>query len=106
MQFLLLQLFQSLHLALVGECLVSIARLTPKILEALMCSQDWTRNKYKGIYVVWVYKYTLFLLQTNYLFFIVDDKEKQPTTFWSCLQDIQEDLQVAIDLFFVTININ
>jgi hypothetical protein len=36
------------------------SRLTRKILEALMCSQDWSRNKYKGIYVVWVYKYTLF----------------------------------------------
>ena len=28
------------------------SRLTPEILEALMCSQDWIHNKYKGIYVV------------------------------------------------------
>jgi hypothetical protein len=27
------------------------SRLTSKMLEALMCSQDWIRNKYKGIYV-------------------------------------------------------
>jgi hypothetical protein len=25
------------------------SRLTSKMLEALMCSQDWLRNKYKGI---------------------------------------------------------
>jgi hypothetical protein len=30
------------------------SRLIPKMLEALMCSQDWIRNKYKGIYVVCV----------------------------------------------------
>jgi hypothetical protein len=30
------------------------SRLTPKMLEALMCSQDWIRNKYKGIYGVCV----------------------------------------------------
>lgn len=28
------------------------SRLTSKLLEALMCSQDWLRNKYKGIFVV------------------------------------------------------
>jgi hypothetical protein len=26
------------------------SRLTPGMLEALMCSQDWLRNQYKGIY--------------------------------------------------------
>ncbi|CAO2039575.1 unnamed protein product, partial [Urochloa humidicola] len=46
------------------------SRLTSKMIEALMCSQDWIRNKYK-----------------------VDEKNKQPATFWSCLQDIQEGLQ-------------
>jgi len=28
------------------------SRLTPEILEALMCSQDWMRRKYIGIYSV------------------------------------------------------
>jgi hypothetical protein len=28
------------------------SRLTSKLLEALMCSQDWLRNKYKGIFVL------------------------------------------------------
>ncbi|XP_052144497.1 zinc finger BED domain-containing protein RICESLEEPER 2-like isoform X2 [Oryza glaberrima] len=46
------------------------SRLTSKLLEALMCSQDWLRNKYK-----------------------VDDKNKEQPSFWSCLQDIQEGLQ-------------
>ncbi|CAN6326915.1 unnamed protein product [Urochloa humidicola] len=41
------------------------SRLTSKMLEALMCSQDWIRNKYK-----------------------VDEKNKQPATFWSYVQDI------------------
>jgi hypothetical protein len=27
------------------------SRLTSDLLEALMCSQDWLKNKYKGIYV-------------------------------------------------------
>jgi hypothetical protein len=31
----------------------------------------------------------------NLIFFhVVDEKNKQPATFWSCLQDIQEGLQV------------
>ena len=36
-------------------------------------------------------------MQTNsfaHLCFVVDEKTKQPATFWSCLQDIQEGLQV------------
>lgn len=28
------------------------SRLTPELLEALMCSQDWLRNKYRGTYDV------------------------------------------------------
>ncbi len=28
------------------------SRLTPELLEALMCSQDWLRNKYRGTYAV------------------------------------------------------
>ncbi|CAN6193527.1 unnamed protein product [Urochloa humidicola] len=43
------------------------SRLTPEILEALMCSQDWMRCKY--------------IDATNV---------KKPETFWSCLQEIQE----------------
>ncbi|XP_015695909.2 zinc finger BED domain-containing protein RICESLEEPER 3-like [Oryza brachyantha] len=46
------------------------SRLTSMMIEALMCSQDWLKNKYK-----------------------IDEKEKQVATFWSCLQDIQEGLQ-------------
>jgi hypothetical protein len=33
------------------------SRLTPEILEALMCSQNWLRNKYQGIYVVPIVDY-------------------------------------------------
>ncbi|XP_066160363.1 zinc finger BED domain-containing protein RICESLEEPER 2-like [Oryza sativa Japonica Group] len=44
------------------------SRLIAEMLEALMCLQDWIRNKYK--------------VQHN----------GDPTSFWSCLQDIQEGL--------------
>lgn len=47
------------------------SRLTSQMLEAFMCSQDWIRNKYKGM---------------------VND-EGQPATFWSVLQEVQEGLQ-------------
>jgi hypothetical protein len=30
------------------------SRLTSKMLEALMCSQDWIRNKYKGIFLLYL----------------------------------------------------
>jgi hypothetical protein len=62
------------------------SRLTSKMPEALMCSHDWIRNKYKGI---------LLFLFINMLSIDADDeKNKQFVTFWSCLQDIQEGLQV------------
>ncbi|KAM0876653.1 hypothetical protein ACQ4PT_036030 [Festuca glaucescens] len=44
------------------------SRLTPDMLEALMCSQDWLRNKYK-------------------------DSIKGDASFWTCLQDIQEEME-------------
>ncbi|CAA0825803.1 Unknown protein [Striga hermonthica] len=46
------------------------SRLTPEILEALMCSQDWMRRKY-----------------------IDANNVDKPETFWSCLQEIQERMQ-------------
>uniref|UniRef100_A0ACD5Y415 Uncharacterized protein n=1 Tax=Avena sativa TaxID=4498 RepID=A0ACD5Y415_AVESA len=45
------------------------SRLASDMLEALMCSQDWLRNKYKY------------------------DRNGDAASFWSCLQDIQEGLQ-------------
>ncbi|KAM0912808.1 hypothetical protein ACQ4PT_012606 [Festuca glaucescens] len=44
------------------------SHLTPDMLEALMCSQDWLRNKYK-------------------------DSIKGDASFWTCLQDIQEGME-------------
>lgn len=44
------------------------SRLTPHMVEVLMCSQDWLRNKYK-------------------------DAHKGDASFWTCLQDIQEGMQ-------------
>lgn len=75
------------------------SRLTSKMLEALMCSQDWLRNKYKGIKIPCFF-YNIFVqmsiewLQTGPFHFVVDEKTKEQATFWSCLQDIQEGLQV------------
>ncbi|KAM0901986.1 hypothetical protein ACQ4PT_019543 [Festuca glaucescens] len=48
------------------------SRLASDMLEALMCSQDWLRNKYKY------------------------DRSGDAASFWSCLQDIQEGLQVNL----------
>ncbi|KAM0905623.1 hypothetical protein ACQ4PT_017230 [Festuca glaucescens] len=45
------------------------SRLTPDLLEALMCSQDWIRNRYK------------------------DDDNGQEASFWSVLEDIEEGLE-------------
>ncbi|KAM0888632.1 hypothetical protein ACQ4PT_028215 [Festuca glaucescens] len=45
------------------------SRLTPDMLEALMCSQDWLRNKYK-------------------------DSIKGDASFWTFLQDIQEEMEI------------
>ncbi|KAM0858088.1 hypothetical protein ACQ4PT_048038 [Festuca glaucescens] len=44
------------------------SRLTSHMLEVLMCSQDWLRNKYK-------------------------DAHKGEASFWTCLQDIQEGME-------------
>jgi len=71
------------------------SRLTSKMIEALMCSQDWLRNKYKSMSILFFCSLILFtLILSNYwFFFLVDNKEKEAATFWSCLQDIQEGLQ-------------
>ena len=78
------------------------SRLTSKMLEALMCSQDWLRNKYKVIINDWFTSSTIYfskcLLNGRKLIllhFVVDEKSKQQATFWFCLQDIQEGLQVT-----------
>ena len=44
------------------------SRLTPEILEALMCSQDWMRRKYIGIYsVLYIsFQYFQILFSNNY----------------------------------------
>ena len=40
------------------------SHLTPEILEALMCSQDWIRNKYKGVsFFTYIIKFIIILLQ-------------------------------------------
>jgi len=41
------------------------SRLTSKMLEALMCSHDWLRNKYKGIFNTALMSISLLLISTN-----------------------------------------
>lgn len=53
------------------------SRLTPEILEALMCSQDWIRNNYK------------------------DGAEVNQPSFWDCLQEIQEGVEVSCLSYFL-----
>ena len=61
----------------------------------LMCSQDWLRSKYKSMFILFFCSLILFtlILSNCWFFFLVDNKEKEAATFWSCLQDIQEGLQ-------------
>ena len=40
-------------------------RLTTKMLEALMCSQDWLRNKYKGIFNTAPMSISMLLISAN-----------------------------------------
>jgi preprotein translocase subunit YajC len=39
--------------------------------------------------------FTMVLILIVGFLFLVDEKEKQATAFWSCLQDIQKGLQVS-----------
>jgi hypothetical protein len=41
------------------------SRLTPEILEALMCSQDWMRRKYIGIFLFCTFSLTFQILFSN-----------------------------------------
>ena len=41
------------------------SRLTSQMLEALMCSQDWIRNKYKGIFITAPLSISLLLISAN-----------------------------------------
>jgi hypothetical protein len=41
------------------------SRLTSKMLEALMCSQDWLRNKYKGMFNAAPMSINLLLISAN-----------------------------------------
>ena len=79
------------------------------MLEALMCSQDWIRNKYKGIFLLHFNIYLYFAPSWKLFFQLyvgqVTDEGK-PASFWSVLQEVQEELQVIdqyhnISLFFV-----
>ncbi|CAN6319333.1 unnamed protein product [Urochloa humidicola] len=45
------------------------SRLTPDMVEALMCSQDWLRSKYRG------------------------GNNEETASFWSCLQEIQDGME-------------
>jgi hypothetical protein len=54
-----------------------------------------------------------YMSQTDFFCFAVDEKNKHPATFWSCLHDIQEGLQVIcqsvsnVFLFFlISLRIN
>ena len=45
------------------------SRLTFKMLEALMCSQDWLRNKYKGIFNTALMSISLLLISANIYYY-------------------------------------
>ncbi|XP_010238704.1 uncharacterized protein LOC100845742 isoform X3 [Brachypodium distachyon] len=66
------------------------SRLTSLMLETLMCSQDWLRNKLKG-------KQIMHLLNTSHHFHGTNSCIYSCINFWTCLQDIQEGNQDLAD---------
>ena len=68
------------------------SRLTPQMVEALMCSQSWLRHSLKGNknghFLCFIYSKTCNLqaAATN-----IDDDNVD--TFWSCLEDIEEEMK-------------
>jgi hypothetical protein len=46
------------------------SRLTSKMIEALMCSQDWVRNKYKGIFNTSPMSISLLLVSANINYYL------------------------------------
>ena len=101
MQFLLLQLLENLHSTSTGQ---HCNKLFSQMLEALMCSQDWIRSKYKGLFV----DHFIFSFSCNSMFYLKKHESKiifcagvladegRPASFWSYLNEVQEGLQVIV----------
>jgi hypothetical protein len=98
---LLQLLLRSQLLALGVEFLVSIVAGSLLRCWRLSCVPKTgfgTSTKVYNWFVV-VFKFIFYLyscLKTYTFVFLVDDRSKKPATFWSCLQDIQEGLQVIL----------
>jgi hypothetical protein len=78
------------------------SRLTPQMLEALMCSQSWFRHNIKGAFdccsLPMLYSYSSDLLQLpnvtlSFLCAFVGQDDGKIDTFWSCLEDIEEEMK-------------
>ena len=74
-----------------------------------MCSQDWIRNKYKGVsfftYHHKVYHYLAVMFHKMFIttyFILIDADNEDGQSFWSCLQDIQEGIQVKYKYFHIS----
>lgn len=78
------------------------SRLTSELLEALMCSQDWIRNRYKGTCIKHIISSyitcNLSILNGCQCFLFIDDDNGQEASFWSVLEDIEEGLEVTLYL--------
>jgi len=76
------------------------SRLTPQMVEALMCSQSWLRHSLKGNknghFLCFIYSKTcnLYAAATNIKkYLVVDQDDGKVDTFWSCLEDIEEEMK-------------
>jgi hypothetical protein len=88
------------------------SRLTPESLEALMCSQDWIRNNYKGTSEILYNSFMILFVVNNkapssvlmyslIIFFPEDGAEVNQQSFWDCLQEIQEGVDVSCLPYFL-----
>jgi hypothetical protein len=93
------------------------SHLTSRMLEILMCYQDWLRNKYKGeqmihvldidllfYYVSSYYCLCAYLLLFSYVpILVLVDAHIGEGSFWTCLQDTQEEAEVSMIVSLSTI---
>jgi len=76
------------------------SRLTPQMVEALMCSKSWLHHSLKGNknghFLCFIYSKTcnLYAAATNIKkYLVVDQDDGKVDTFWSCLEDIEEEMK-------------
>jgi hypothetical protein len=71
------------------------SRLTPQMLEALMCTQSWFRHALKGkeMCLANILSESIFYILICILFYNIGEDNVDVNSFWSCLEDIEEEMK-------------